>query len=135
MRKTMSNPYFCFVRTNNEGATKELLAGLVDSGVLSLREIDPCCRSEVEELLICQHTQRRLFKDSGRKLPPSGKRWLDVFVDNTRVRAVDVNDNTTQIFLKKEGWKISGIYRHPNGLLYWAYSYSEDQQKSTPLAI
>lgn len=131
----MSNSYFCFVRTNNEGATKELLADLVDRGVLGLWEIDPCCRDEVEELLIYQHAQRRLFKDSGRKLPPSGKRWLDVFVDNTRIRAVDVNDNTTQKLLKDEGWKISGIYQHPNGFFYWAYSYSKGQQKTTALAI
>lgn len=125
----MTNPYSCFVTTNEEGATKELLADLIQQGVLAPSEIDPCCRSEVEELLIQRNVHQRLFEGVA-KLNTS---WLPVVHGGRIYRIVDVNDTPTQQRLKSKGWTQSGVYKHPNGFLYWAYSFAH--KKPTRLAI
>ncbi len=53
----MTNPFFTFIRTNEEGATIDLLASLVEKDILSISEIDPCCRAEVESEVVKRLTE------------------------------------------------------------------------------
>lgn len=41
-----------FVSTNQDGCTVELLADLVLRGQLAISDVDPSCRTEIEELVI-----------------------------------------------------------------------------------
>lgn len=46
--------YDVFITINPEGATVDHLAKLVLSEVISIGEVDPCCRGEVAERVIQQ---------------------------------------------------------------------------------